>query len=78
MYSRDSSFFASVHELCASQGITYTLQKKGEADCDLATWRLIDQKLLTNIFSPQSPVTPRKTQLAKGQPVGGGMQTGTF
>lgn len=64
MYSWGSGF-VSLYELgySASQGITYTLQKRREADCDLATWRLIDQKLLTNIFIPQSPVTPRKTPI---------------
>lgn len=51
MHSRGSGS-ASLYELgySASQGITYTLQERREANCDLATWRLIDQKLLTNIF----------------------------
>lgn len=29
--------------------------------------RLIDQKLLTNIFIPPSPVTPRKTPIIEAQ-----------
>lgn len=71
MYSRGSGF-ASLYELGYpfSQGITYTLQKRREADCDLATWKLIDQKLLTNIFIPQSPVTPRKTPIKEEQASG--------
>lgn len=69
VYSGDSGFRELLWTLRLSRDHLHTSNER-EADCDLATWRLIDQKLLTNIFNfPKSHYS--KKRLATKNNLGG-------